>query len=160
MDKPRTRRPITTFTKTHTVSWEEIDSFAQKHAQEIKAKYTLLVAILRSGAPVAAAIARITGLPIDYMFCNRYRPTPEFIDGETRAPHGQKILLIDDISGTGWTFKTCADYCKTLGNDVGTLSVYYCDAPDMFRPDYADPAAATVYFRWPWEYQEEPEQPK
>lgn len=160
MDKPGTRIPITTFSKTHKVTWGEIDRFAAKHALQISENYTLLVAILRSGAPVAAAISRITGLPIDYMFCNRYRPKPEFIDGESRAPRGEKILLIDDISGTGWTFNTCADYCRSLGNEVGTLSVYYCDAPGMIRPDYAEPADATTYFRWPWEYQEEPEQPK
>ncbi len=160
MDKPETRVPIKTFTQTRDVTWEEIDSFAQRHAAEIRARYTLLVAILRSGAPIAAAIARITGLPVDYMFCNRYRPRPEFIDGETRAPRRQRILLIDDISGTGWTFKTCTDYCKSLGNEVATLSVFYCDAPGMFKPDYADPMDATTYLHWPWEYQEEPEQPK
>ena len=159
MDKPETRTPITTFTRTRNVTWEEIDSFARKHADEISTRYTLLVAILRSGAPIATAIARITGLPVDYMFCNRYRPRPEFIDGEIRAPRGQRILLVDDISGTGWTFRTCADYCKSLGNEVSTLSVYYCDEPGMFRPDYADPMDAKTYLHWPWEYQQEPEMP-
>jgi adenine/guanine phosphoribosyltransferase-like PRPP-binding protein len=140
--------------------WEEVDAFVNRHADEIRSKFTLLVAILRSGAPIAAALARKTGLPVDYMFCNRYRPKPEFIDGEVRAPHGQRILLVDDISGTGWTFRTCADYCRSLGNEVGTMSIYYCDAPGMFRPDYADPMDATTYLRWPWEYQDEPEMPQ
>lgn len=154
-----TRKIIKTFTRTRHVTWEEIDSAVEKYAPG-GGDITLVVAILRSGAPIAAALSRKTGLPIDYILCSRFQPEPRFVEGEDRAPRGQKILLVDDISGTGWTFRRCADYCRSLGNEVKTFSLYRCEGPDMFVPDYAEPMDSSTYLRWPWEYQDEPEMPQ
>jgi adenine/guanine phosphoribosyltransferase-like PRPP-binding protein len=155
-----TRKPITTFDRTHRVTWAEIDSAVEKYAGLIPKDITLLVGILRAGAPIAAAMSRKTGLPVDYMLCSRFHPQAQFTEGAERAPQGHKILLVDDISGTGWTFRNCIEHCKSLKNEVLTFSMYYCEGPDRFRPDYGDPMDARTYLRWPWEYQQEPEMPK
>lgn len=147
------------FSKTHFVTWQEIDAAIDNTRDEISNEVTLLVAILRAGSPVAALLARKTGLPVDYLLCNRINPHPQFIDGLARAPRGHKILLVDDATGTGWTFLRAKKHCEELGNTVKTFSIYCCDAPDMFRPDYGKPMPPDTYLRWPWEYQREPEMP-
>lgn len=147
------------FTHTLHVSWSDIDAMAARHADEIRAEFDLLVAILRAGAPVAAMLARHTGLPVDYLVCNRRNPRPHFLDGERRSPRRRRILLVDDVCGSGWTFDRAGRHCQALDNSVGTLSVYRCAREGMFVPDYAMPMDADTYLRWPWEYQEESEMP-
>jgi hypothetical protein len=147
------------FTQTKAVQWRDIEAMVEQCAAEVAARFTLLVAVLRAGSPVAALLSRKTGLPLDYLLCNRINPRPRFIDGEARAPRGEKILLIDDVCGSGWTFSRAQRYCESLDNSAHCLSVYYCDAPDMFRPDFGLPMGSETYLRWPWEYQIETEMP-
>jgi hypoxanthine phosphoribosyltransferase len=147
------------FSKTRFVTWREIEDAIEDSHDVISNEVTLLVAILRAGSTIAALMARKTGLPVDYLLCNRINPQPQFIDGLARAPRGHKILLVDDVSGTGWTFLRAKKHCEELGNTVKTFSIYSCDAPGMFRPNYSTPLAPDTYLRWPWEYQREPEMP-
>jgi adenine/guanine phosphoribosyltransferase-like PRPP-binding protein len=147
------------FTGTRLVAWREVQAMARRHGRTIARDYDLLVAIMRAGSPVAALLAQQTGLPIDYLICSRRNPDPCFLDGEARAPRGRHILLVDDACGSGWTFARCRHYCETLGNRVGTFSVFRCAAPGMFVPDFSMPADPGTYLRWPWEYQAEPEMP-
>lgn len=147
------------FSRTRSVKWCDIDAAIESTHEAIRNEATLLVAILRAGSPIAALLARKTGLPLDYLLCNRLNPHPRFIDGVDRAPRAHQILLIDDVSGTGWTFQRAQKYCEGFGNTVKTFSVYCCDSPGMFRPDYGLPMPADTYLRWPWEYQREPEMP-
>lgn len=147
------------FTRTRQVRWGELQAMARRHRGRIRADYDLLVAIMRAGSPVAALLSRQTGLPIDYLVCSRRNPEPFFLDGGARAPRGRRILLVDDVSGSGWTFARCLRYCEALGNEVGTFSVFRCDAPGMFVPDFSMPADPDEYLRWPWEYQHETEMP-
>jgi hypoxanthine phosphoribosyltransferase len=147
------------FSTTRAVEWRDIDAVIDSTCEAVRNEATLLVAILRAGSPIAALLARKTGLPVDYLLCSRRNPHPRFIDGTDRAPRGHRILLIDDVSGTGWTFERARMYCEGLGNAVKTFSIYWCEAPGMFRPDYGLPMAADTYLRWPWEYQREPEMP-
>ena len=147
------------FSHTREVTWADVEAMAQAHRVEIVRNYDLLVAILRGGSPVAALIARYTGLPVDYLVCNRRNPEPHFLDGAQRAPHGRRILLVDDVCGSGWTFERAAAYCQSIGNTVGTLSVYRCAGPVMYCPDFSMEMGASTYLRWPWEYQDETEMP-
>ncbi|MCA1325634.1 phosphoribosyltransferase [Herbaspirillum sp. alder98] len=148
------------FECTRDVRWHEIEAMVQRHQAEIAARYDLLVAVLRAGAPVASLIGRNTGLPIDYLVCNRRNPQPHFLDGEARAPRGRRILLVDDVCGSGWTFERAAGYCREMGNTVGTFSVYRCLGPGMYQPDFSMEMTADTYLRWPWEYQSETEMPQ
>lgn len=148
------------FSRTKQVEWREIEAMVHVHRDRIRAEYDLLVAILRAGSPVATLIARHTGLPIDYLVCSRRQPLPYFIDGESRAPRRRRILLVDDVCGSGWTFERSGYYCKKFDNAVGTFSVYRCDQPGMFVPDFSMPADPGDYLRWPWEYQPETEMPR
>lgn len=147
------------FARTQHVTWRDVQSMARRHRRRIARDFDLLVAILRAGSPVAALVALQTGLPIDYLVCSRRHPDPCFLDGEARAPRGRRILLVDDVCGSGWTFERCRHYCAALGNRTGTFSVYRCDAPGMYVPDFSMPADAGAYLRWPWEYQLETEMP-
>lgn len=147
------------FTQTGFVKWRDVEEVIDSTHEAVCRDATLLVAILRAGSPIAALLARKTGLPLDYLLCNRINPHPSFIDGAGRAPRGHKILLVDDVCGTGWTFQRAKTYCENLGNTVKTFSIYRCDSPGMFRPDYSCAMDADTYLRWPWEYQHEPEMP-
>lgn len=147
------------FTQTRQVGWDDIDGMVRAHAQEIRSRFDLLVAILRAGAPVAAAIARQTALPVDYLVCNRRNPQPFFLDGQARAPRGRRILLVDDVCGSGWTFERARHHCEALGNTAACFSVYRCAGEGMYLPDYAMEMDEHTYLRWPWEYQEESEMP-
>lgn len=147
------------FSRTVNVAWPDVEAMVLKHRAEIARDYDLLVAILRAGSPVAALIARHTGLPIDYLVCNRRNPRPHFLDGEQRAPRARRILLVDDVCGSGWTFARARQYCEALGNRTGTFSIYRCDGPEMYVPDFSMPAERDTYLRWPWEYQQETEMP-
>lgn len=148
------------FARTRQVEWREVQAMARRHEHDIRDRYDLLVAIMRAGSPVAALLSRQTGLPIDYVVCSRRNPDPFFLDGPARAPRARRILLVDDVSGTGWTFRRCKRYCEMLGNEVGTFSVFRCDAPGMYVPDFSMAADPDEYLRWPWEYQQEPEMPQ
>lgn len=147
------------FTSTRHVSWAEIETIAHSHSEAIASEFDLLVAILRAGAPIAALIARHTGLPVDYLVCNRRNPIPHFLDGLTRAPRGRRILLVDDVCGSGWTFERARRYCEVLDNSVGCFSVFRCAGAGMYVPDYGLEMDASTYLRWPWEYQDESEMP-
>lgn len=148
------------FARTRHVTWREVQAMARRHSRRIRADYDLLVAIMRAGSPVAALLSQQTGLPIDYLVCSRRNPDPFFLDGQTRAPHARRILLVDDVCGSGWTFERCLRYCETLENQVGTFSVFRCNAPGMFVPDFSMAADPDEYLRWPWEYQQEVEMPQ
>ncbi len=150
----------TRFSCTRQVTWHEIETAAHIFRDRILEDYDLLVAILRAGSPVAAVLAKQTGLPIDYLVCSRRQPQPHFLEGESRAPRHRRILLVDDVCGSSWTFARSGEYCRQLGNSVGTFSVFRCDKPGMFIPDFSMPANAGVYLRWPWEYQIETEMPR
>lgn len=150
----------TRFKRTRHVGWDEVAAMARRNAARVRAESDLLVAILRAGSPVATLLARETGLPIDYLVCSRRHPEPRFLDGPARAPRGRRILLVDDVCGSGWTFVRCRRYCEALGNEVATFSMFRCDAPGMYVPDISMPAAAGDYLRWPWEYQAESEMPQ
>ncbi|WP_235471448.1 phosphoribosyltransferase [Herbaspirillum hiltneri] len=147
------------FARTAHVQWQEIDAMIERTHATVRAHSTLLVAILRAGSPIAALLARKTGLPLDYLLCSRSNPAPSFIGGEGRAPRGHDILLIDDVCGSGWTFERAKAYCEALGNRVRTYSVYRCEGTEMYRPDYSMSMDAGTYLRWPWEYQRESEMP-
>ncbi|WP_034301053.1 phosphoribosyltransferase [Herbaspirillum sp. RV1423] len=147
------------FARTAHVPWGDIDAMIERTHASISAHCTLLVAILRAGSPIAALLARKTGLPLDYLLCNRINPQPSFIDGSGRAPRGHDILLVDDVCGSGWTFERARAYCESFGNRVKTFSIYRCEGPDMYLPDYSMAMDAGTYLRWPWEYQREPEMP-
>lgn len=150
----------TRFARTRQVSWREVQAMARRHGRRIRADYDLLVAIMRAGSPVATLLSQQTGLPIDYLVCSRRNPEPFFLDGPARSPRMHRILLVDDVCGSGWTFVRCLRYCETLDNHVGTFSVFRCNAPGMFVPDFSMPADPQEYLRWPWEYQQESEMPR
>ncbi len=148
------------FSRSAQVQWQDIDAMIERTESAVRAESTLLVAILRAGSPIAALLARRTGLPLDYLLCSRRNPQPSFIDGAARAPRGHDILLVDDVCGSGWTFERATRYCEQFGNRVKTFSVYRCEGPDMYRPDYSMQMDAGTYLRWPWEYQHETEMPQ
>ncbi len=148
------------FSAVAQVQWTDIDAMVERTYAEIAVECSLLVAILRAGSPIATLLARKTGLPLDYLLCSRMHPRPVFVNGVGQVPCGRDILLIDDVCGSGWTFERAKAYCESLGNRVKTYSIYRCDAPDMYIPDYSMPMEHGIYLRWPWEYQREVEMPE
>ena len=136
------------------VSWDEYNKTVEKLAIQIfdsGYKPTLLVGIMRGGAPMIDVLSRIFKLKCAYLAVESY--SGKGVEDEqgdivfsremsSIAPNmGGKILLCDDLSDTGITFNKSIDWLKKYEpikdkiEDIKTATLFK-KKKSTFEPDF------------------------
>lgn len=106
-----------------SLSWRDLEENTYLLSQKIKKhkeKPDLIVAVARGGLTIAQLLTDFLKLPITSFTVVSYRDLqqesiPKITFKIGNQLHGQKILLVDDISDTGKTFERGISYLKELG---------------------------------------------
>lgn len=115
-----------------SLSWKDLEKKTYLLSQKIKKsgqKLDLIVAVARGGLTIAQLLTDFLSLPITSFTVVSYRDLqqesiPKITFKIANQLHGQKILLVDDISDTGKTFERGISYLKELGaNKIVTTSL-------------------------------------
>ena len=136
------------------VSWDEYNQTVEKLAIQIDEsgyKPTILVGIMRGGAPMIDVLSRVFKLKCAYLAVESYSGKGiEDAQGDivfsremsSIAPNmGGKILLCDDLSDTGITFNKSIDWLKKYEpikdriEDIKTATLWKKNK-STFEPDY------------------------
>lgn len=143
------------------ISWNESYDLGRRLAYEIKRSGfhpDLIVAIGRGGYVPARVVSDfllfslLASIKIEHWdtaACKRPKATVRFplaVD-----VHGQKVLIIDDVTDTGETLRTAVDYVKGLGAAEIRTGVLQHKTVSPFVPDYCGEVVAE--WRWiiyPW----------
>ena len=136
------------------ISFDEYIKIVEKLAIEIHKKYkpTVLIGIMRGGAPIIDILSRILKLPIGYIVIQSYSGKGiEDNQGElmfareisslASGKDFNKVLLIDDLSDTGLTLNKSIEWLKSYGpikdyiNEVKTACLWKKKS-SSFEPDF------------------------
>ena len=113
------------------VSWDQYNETVEKLAIQIEEsgyKPTILIGIMRGGAPMIDVLSRVFKLKCAYLAVESY--SGKGVEDEqgdivfsremsSIAPNmGGKILLCDDLSDTGITFNKSVDWLRKLMNQL------------------------------------------
>ena len=136
------------------VSWDDYNNTVEKLAVQIYDsgyKPTLLVGIMRGGAPMIDVLSRVFKLKCAYLAVESY--SGKGVEDEqgdivfsremsSIAPNmGGKILLCDDLSDTGITFNKSIDWLKKYEpikdkiEDIKTATLFK-KKKSTFEPDF------------------------
>ena len=136
------------------ISFDEYIKIVEKLAIEIHKKYqpTVLVGIMRGGAPIIDILSRILKLPIGYIVIQSYSGEgvedkqgklmfAREISSIASGKDFDKVLLIDDLSDTGLTLNKSIEWLKSYGptkdyiNEVKTACLWKKKS-STFEPDF------------------------
>lgn len=113
--------------------------------------FTCVIGVLRGGAPLALMVSHLTGVEPAFL---RYRRADRSVtwDSSIPIPHpGSKVLLCEDIAGSGNTLKDCLSFLQCKGLKVKILTVGFDDLSSI-RPDYGIDGRG-YFLQFPWERQ-------
>jgi adenine/guanine phosphoribosyltransferase-like PRPP-binding protein len=105
-----------------------------------------VVGIARGGLVPAAMAAGILALPLAMIGFER---TTGKIDWIGSAPHGRRLLLVDDGCSTGRTMAAVREALQREGCECLTLTVVHDPEVTSYVPDLSH--AMRVLWRFPWE---------
>lgn len=106
----------------------------------------MVLGILRGGAIPAAMVSQRLALPVEFIAFHRANPIPELPSKLQLAQ--KKVLLIDDFSSSGETFKSVVKMLKELGANPVTCALYHDPKRTSFIPDISHPAENFIVFPW------------
>lgn len=143
------------------ITWGEVERLARRLALAVRASGfvpDLLVAIGRGGYPAARLLSDYLGiLDLTEVKIEHYRGTQKAPEARVRyplrAPVGDRqILLIDDVTDTGDSFRVAIAHLGSLGTPraVRTAALHH-KSVSPFVPDYC--GRKLVRWRWliyPW----------
>ena len=128
-----------------SLSWQQLHKDTYKLAKEIEKtnkKFDLIVAIARGGMTIAQILSDFLSLPVATFTISSYKDLRQkklseiffHVGGDVKDKH---ILLVDDISDTGKTFKRSIEYLHKLGvSSIGTAALlvkpHSSQVPDYF----------------------------
>ena len=127
-----------------SLSWRDLEEETFLLSQKIKksdAKPDLIVAVARGGLTIAQLLTDFLQLPITSFTVVSYRDlqresVPKITFKIGNQLHGQKILLVDDISDTGKTFERGIGYLKELGAEKIITTSLLIKPWTTFIPDF------------------------
>lgn len=130
-------------------SFNDIETQVLMHRARIEAaSYTRVVAIARGGLYAAGLLSQITGLPLTVAIFDRGNRTLHSELGSPQIP-GDRLLVVDDIAGLGYTLSSTVVHFQALGWRCDTFVLAWDDLSRTV-PTYGlrlgDERAV-----WPWE---------
>jgi hypoxanthine phosphoribosyltransferase len=143
------------------ITWGEVERLARKLALAVRASGfvpDLLVAIGRGGYPAARLLSDYLGIPdLTEVKVEHYQGTQKAAEARVcyplRAPvTDRQILLIDDVTDTGDSFRVAVAHLRSLGTPraIRTAALHH-KTVSPFVPDYF--GRKLVKWRWiiyPW----------
>lgn len=134
------------------MSWQEFGELCRKLALEIRARgdHGALVGIARGGSIVGATLSFMLNLEYFPIRLGKQGGTVRVIVPPTRDLAGRDVVLVDDLSRTGETFKIAIHELKRVGAR-SVLTVALVRREPGFRPDlcgFTASAADKVAFPW------------
>lgn len=112
--------------KVNYLSWGKIDEIINKVSEQIKKEEMpdIIIAIQRGGFIPGVMLSHSLGvrevIPLDIRrttddSINARKFTPVFNGSiDIKQIKGKKVLIVDDIAGTGQTYKAISEYLKSL----------------------------------------------
>ena len=139
-------------TPRREVSWQEYGELCKKLALEIRARgpHDALVGIARGGSIVGATLSFMLNLEYFPIRLGKSGGTIRVIVPPTNDLAGRRVVLVDDLSRTGETFKIALhELNRVKVQSVLTVSLVHREPG--FRPDlsgFTASAVDKVYFPW------------
>ena len=127
-----------------SVTWNEYHTLAQKLAATILSHdkpFDEIVAISRGGLTLGHLLSDLLRIPISTIAIQSYTDIQKrgevTITGKLqRSIRGKHILLIDDVSDTGTTYKRATRYLRRCGpKNITTVAMFF-KPHSTFRPDF------------------------
>lgn len=127
-----------------SVSWEQYHTTARKLAETILSDdttYDMIVAISRGGLTLGHLLSDFLRIPVSTIIVQSYSDIQT--QGEVKITGklqssiaGKHILLVDDVSDTGTTFKRATRYLRHCRpKSITTVAMFY-KPHSQFRPDF------------------------
>ncbi|MBI4062326.1 hypothetical protein HY410_00220 [Candidatus Gottesmanbacteria bacterium] len=126
------------------IPWQEYHTIARKLAATILSdthRYDEIVAISRGGLTLGHLLSDFLRIPISTIIIQSYTDIQKrgevTITGKLqRSIRGSHILLVDDVSDTGMTYKRATRYLRRCGpKSITTVAMFY-KPHSQFRPDF------------------------
>jgi hypoxanthine phosphoribosyltransferase len=123
---------VTAFSRlpAYHYAYNDIETFClSKRERLIQDGVGLILGILRGGAIPALMLSQMLAIPVDFVYYNRREARAEiksesaFESIDCCIKEGKKILLVDDVAGTGYTLINCFDYLLDYVKDESLVKV-------------------------------------
>jgi hypoxanthine phosphoribosyltransferase len=134
------------------VTWPEFGELTRKLAVEIQARgpHDALVGIARGGSIVGATLSFMLNLEYFPIRLGKRGGVTRVIVPPTEDLAGRRVVLVDDLSRTGETFKIALHELKRV-RVASVMTVALVRREPGFRPDlYAITATAVDKVGFPW----------
>jgi hypothetical protein len=161
--------------RREVLTWNEIDKLIDHLVPQFDTEFNSMVVITRGGVipggMLAEALNLITILTAAVDFPSetedlqhkqqtRWMAFPQFIQfPENSLLEGKKILVVDDVWGSGRTITTVKNRINAAGGMVYTAVLHFNPYRNLFgalRPDFFA-ATTDAYIIYPWEVRRGPE---
>jgi len=130
--------PLEVFLKRQKIyfSYDKIERWLRSIALPLRAlKADSVIGVLRGGYFPAVLVSHITGAPLSFLRYDRVTGTIDASDVKLPPP-GARVILCEDIAGSGLTLLNCHDYLLSKGLDVVTVTVIQ-DKLSRISPDFS-----------------------
>lgn len=126
------------------VSWREYTTLARKLAATVRSgssSVDIIVAIARGGLTLGHLLSDHLRIPIATITVQSYTDIQTqgevIVTEKLHSPiRGKHVLLVDDVSDSGKTFRRATAYLKRLRpKEISTLAMFF-KPRSSFRPDY------------------------
>ena len=153
------------------LSWDDVDALIDHLLPQFDVEFDGMVIITRGGIvpggllASALKMANILTAAVDFpaeaemeaaLGKNKFMYWPEFIQFPAQEViKGQKILVVDDVWGSGRTITAVKNRICGLGGEAYTCVLHFNPFRNLFgkhRPDYYA-ATTDAYVIYPWEAQ-------
>ena len=129
--------------KFRVVSWTNLEKDCLLLAKKIRKSgkhFDEIVSITRGGMVVARILSDLLELPISHIAIQSYKQLtskkPVITQFSPRIFDGESILLVDELSDTGKTFKRAVEYMQSLPIGDFVTAALYIKPQTTFIPDF------------------------
>lgn len=134
------------------MGWEQFGELCKKLALDIHARgrYDAVVAIARGGVIVGATLSFMLNLEYFPIRLSKVRGTTRVIVPPAAELDGRRVVLVDDLSRTGDTFRIALHELKQV-RVASVMTVALVRREPGFRPDLSAlsiSAADKIFFPW------------
>jgi hypoxanthine phosphoribosyltransferase len=131
-------------TKYLLITWPEYHLLAQKLAAAImnhSEKFDEIVAVARGGLTLGHLLSDLLQLPVSTFAIQSYtdiqtQGTMKITQELGKSIAGKRVLLVDDVSDSGKTFKRATEYIRSCKPAELTTVAMFFKPHSIFRPDY------------------------
>lgn len=129
----------------HLFSFNDIETLALYHRKHIiDLKFDTIVSLARGGNYLASMLSQFCDVPLAYAHYNRADKSVTLM-GEI----GKRVLLVEDVAGSGLTLITTRTHLIDKGCNVHTFCVAHDDISKLV-PDFSVKLTGAKYI-FPWE---------